>query len=410
MNRPHLKTVLAITASVLGVLLSLGLQPVTAEPGEAGAGSPDPTASQKNNTYSTTELMPLQNRQGFYHLYLQGQKHPQALPFDLQKSGENKWVLTKQDRVKHHLVHTEEGAIAIRAETDLKESRHITYDPPVPLLLEDVHPGDERSGQSTVQLHDPASGPVSDSGSCTWTLTFEGQQSGVNTYSGTYEPYRFRLVRHISLGTFKKATLTTVFDFVPGLGQVRVQVKHDARVLGLIGPNEDWRIERGEWIDPQYATSPLLRETTSLYLGRYDRARDALARGKPGHARRALKQIKRGIDRMDLSITNLSDAKTSQVGSLMSEFEGTLDQAIGMEQLERLRNQFKEVSRTLRNLLAFLGHNGPEPVRVYQCTTAPDSDRRWLGSAQDTECPYDPDQTEKQPGGFAIQFISGSNE
>ncbi len=411
MNRSDYVTRLASTASAIVFLLSFGFQPTLADPGETGTRSTDSSGEQQDDpAYTTTELMPLKHREGFYHLYLQNRDLPQALPFQFQKSGPNRWVLTKQDRVRHHLVHTEGQGMTIRAEMDLENSRHITYDPPVPFLLNDLQPGTERSGQSQVHLRDGPSGTVTASGHCDWTLKFEGKQAGVKTYAGTYEPYRFRLIRHINLGTFKKATLTTTFDFVPGLGQVRVQVKHDARVLGLIGPNEDWRIERGEWIDPQYATSPLLRETTTLFLDRYDRARDALVQGNAAHARRSLKQIKRGVARMDLSITNLSKSKHAQVDSLMSEFEKTLDQAIETEDLAQVRNCFADVTRTLRNLLAFLGHNRSDPVRVYRCARSPDRDRRWLGRADDVACPYSTHASDRQQDGFAIQFVSGSND
>jgi polyisoprenoid-binding protein YceI len=159
---------------------------------------------------------------------------------------------------------------------------------------------------------------------------------------------------------------------------------------------------------PQYQAGSIMRETTSVFIERYDSARSALADGQLDRAKRSLEQVARGVDRVKLSYTDLNERQQSEAQPLLDQLKTSVDQAKEAENLESLRKQFKAVSLSLKNVVAAFGHEREEPVRWIQCAAEPDTDHRWIGTSADAGCPYLSEDQREEPAGFTIGLMSGS--
>lgn len=160
---------------------------------------------------------------------------------------------------------------------------------------------------------------------------------------------------------------------------------------------------------PTYQAGSIMRETTSVFVDRYDSARSALSDGQVDRAKRALEQLARGLNRVKLSYTDLSKSQQSEAQPLIDQLKASVKQAIDADNLEALREQFKAVSRRLKDVVAAFGHERGKPVRWVQCAAERDSDNhRWLGTTAGTDCPYLPTNQRAEPAGFTIGLLRGS--
>ncbi len=397
---------LILLPGVLGVVITgLAGRPLTGQEIVTGMGD-GANPEEESLSLAPGDLMPLHNQTGYYLLSDDRDETPRELPFSITKVGPDRYDFEKQNRVRHHLVHTE-NRIKLTAEVDLKDHRRIEYDPPV-LLLPPETPS-ERSkweGTSSMELFDARTGRKTDEGECRWTLSYVGREEERLFVEAEQRVYRYRLIRKINLGTFKKTTLTVTFDYLPGQGQVRARVMNDARVQGLIGPKEEWTITRVEQIRPRYHPGDLFRETHSVLLRRYRRAVRALTGHDKNRANRYIEQFSHVLSRMDHSLLDLDEAPRSKVKELYESLEKRVRKFLETGDLDQKRERFRNLSDRLLELIEITGHDGEEPVRYLQC--AKRNEHRWLSTDGHGVCPFSRETGTSAPEGYPIRYIQGS--
>ncbi len=159
---------------------------------------------------------------------------------------------------------------------------------------------------------------------------------------------------------------------------------------------------------PQFRAGSIMKETTSVFIERYDSARSALADGRLDRAKRSLEQVLRGVNRVKLSYTDLDESQQAKAQPVLDEFKTAVNQAKKADELDTLRERFKEVSETLKAVVAAFGHDRNAPVYYVQCAAERDRNHRWIGTSGDTDCPYLPEGQRADPAGFSIGLMKGS--
>lgn len=247
-----------------------------------------------------------------------------------------------------------------------------------------------------------------DEGTCSWSLVPEGKQN-VSIQGSEYSPYRFRLVRNFDMGGIKHARLTVQFDYVPNVGQIRAEVSHDAQMLGFIGPKEEWTIERIKEVSPRLEPGSLMRDTMNVIVKRYDRARAAFRRDQPGEVDRILKQILRVLERIDVSLTNLSEGNQEQMTEIIQSLHNKIESLSGAKSRNHRKSEFHSLSRILWNLLRNTGHSLSKPVRLLRNTGKAKETRYWLGRSARTVSPFHTEGTGRSTQGIPVRYIPGSH-
>ncbi len=158
---------------------------------------------------------------------------------------------------------------------------------------------------------------------------------------------------------------------------------------------------------PSYQAGSMFRDANQVLFKRYTRARDALADGKTSRADRYLKQMKRLIDRIDLSITDLGSDEQKKVQKLVDQLDRRVDQTIEAADAAAKRTELRQVSTGFAALLKATGHALDGPVRVMQCAGADVS--RWLARDEGTKCPYTVNGGDGHED-HAVQFLMGSTQ
>ncbi len=185
------------------------------------------------------DLYPLEPRAGHFR-FTAGDREGERLPFRLKKHGEH-WVWTYSEWSRHYLRRTDEGAIVVTKEEDLREGLQIIYDPPVPFLPARVTPDSEETGESSVVIRELDSGEVRNRGTCRYAVRPRGYKQ-VETPSGTSRALLVQAERTIKAGLLEMR-VEIRFAFRPGTGQVAETVDRKARLLGIFGRSSHWRLE-----------------------------------------------------------------------------------------------------------------------------------------------------------------------
>ena len=218
------------------ILLMLTVCPAVLTAGEDSA----PTDLQAPLPVTAEALMPLEARHGVY-LVTEGPIQGSHVPFTFEPHGD-RWVLTKQDVVRHELHRDRRGNLVIDRETDLREDRQIEYALPVILVPATVDRTTSLTGRTRVTVKSLRTPSVTHRGVCVWRLEFVGVSS-IDTPTGARPVYRLRATREIRL-PLAQMSMTIDFEYVRGQGMIATGIDQVIRAFGLFTDRDRWRLEQ----------------------------------------------------------------------------------------------------------------------------------------------------------------------
>lgn len=187
----------------------------------AGAADAAPTPQQ---------LLPLEPSERVFRIAGgDGQEEAPLVMAPLEEEADG-WRLSLEGYNDVYLKRTEAG-IAITQVRIEEENKRIVFDEPVPLLPDELVPGEERQVHTQVRVYDLASGEHTHTGEVQHRLTARGPER-FELPAGHMEGYRVELRQTMK---FDLATLQVRLDtgYVPDQGIVQRRLNYEVKVLGL---------------------------------------------------------------------------------------------------------------------------------------------------------------------------------
>lgn len=157
---------------------------------------------------------------------------------------------------------------------------------------------------------------------------------------------------------------------------------------------------------PRYEAGSLMLDTMKTLIKRYDRARSALANGKNDEVQSPLKQIKRVMNRIDLSITDIDKEAHPKIQKLLDNLNNALKKAIQGGSLDSMRQQFMKISSHFWSLIRAIGHGREKPVRYYS-HSGNQNKQCWIGMTESAASPYTSSKEKEDQGKLRAILKSG---
>ncbi len=179
------------------------------------------------------KLFPLKPRQGVYRI-TQGADKGKDVPFTLEKVDDDQWKLTYKDQQVTYFKTSDKGLLITR-EDDFGENVQVTYEPAINCLPVGLSKDKPFEGKTQMTVRKP-SGETRDSGTCQYTVTFEGVQR-VKTPAGASEARIIRNVRKLDL-SLANVTVDIFSAYAVPQGEVIERVEQKTQALGFIGMNK----------------------------------------------------------------------------------------------------------------------------------------------------------------------------